>query len=131
MDLQVFADALLLVIDGSLQSCTQRVDLRAGLRGGTRVYARWAVPESKLEWDGRESAYHCRTHRVSVISGGSILASGDARCVHFAVGQASPSKQVVARALFVLLGPKVLPEAPTLPPARTDHNPFGYGREGQ
>lgn len=119
----LLSDEMRIVIDGFMQHHVTRLDVRSSLQGGTRIYVRWCVPEDRLEWDGRESSCHGRTCSVTVGTGSFVVAHGNARVAHFAVGQADPSHVVLARAILMIDGPRMekRDEAPN--PLR---NPYGY-----
>jgi hypothetical protein len=119
----LLSDEIRIVIDGLMQHHVTRLDVRSSLQGGTRIYLRWCVPEDRLEWDGRDSAYYGRTCSVTVGTGSFVVANGNARVAHFAVGQTDQAHVVLARAILMIDGPLVESPPPAPKPVR---NPFGY-----
>jgi len=100
--LQVYS-LLFVAIDGRLQAEEQKVDVRHSGKK-TRVYVRWAVPASGLEFDPRN--YHGarvpmadRTFDVVVWGANDVVVRAAMRCTHFAVGH-EVDRPARARAIF-------------------------------
>lgn len=128
MDIRTYTHSLLVTIDGTLQTEEQRVDLRWG-PAGPRLYCRWAVPDTGLEFDGRPHVGTDRTFRVTVMGprGEMILTGYEMSLQHFAVGQTGPTNLPCARAVFVPA--RALREPETLRPPPESPDPFGYSRQ--
>ena len=94
-----------LTIDGNLQTEEQKVEVRVGPEK-SRVYARWAVPETGFEFDGRQHVGSGRTFDIGVIgAAGEYVIARPMSCVWFAIGH-SVNTCACARAIFECDTPK-------------------------
>jgi hypothetical protein len=94
---QFFA-VFFVVLDGSLQCFQQKVDVRLGPERH-RVYVRWAVPTTRLEWDGAPFVGTDRPVRVVVFGASEHVIARDMQCRWFAVRH-DVKDVAVARAIF-------------------------------
>jgi hypothetical protein len=96
--IQIYS-TMYIVIDGSLMTEEQSVDVRIG-PSKTRVLMRCAVPSKGIEWDGREAVGTDREFSILVIGpkGEPVLAR-NMKCIWFAVSH-SVNDAARARAVF-------------------------------
>jgi hypothetical protein len=120
LELRYYTVGLLIAIDGHLQAEECAVDVRYG-PDATRVYVRWAIPSSGMEWDGRDQVG--TTHRIVVYRNGGhggtndIMQARDMRCIWFACGHSvRGSRETIARAIFEC------PARVTVAPMEPRHN---------
>ena len=97
------ADVVHLIVNGSLQDeWLQKIDVRAG-KEKTRVYARWAVPETGLPWTknwyGQDEAVGREFQIMAVAESGSTPLMRTMTCIHYAVRQ-NMNEWPIARAIF-------------------------------